>query len=120
MPSPFGESIKAWQNILMTTVRPSDARYMKIRINSLPPFQAIPFDLYVTIGDRLIHYLRAGDQLKAEKILNFEKKAPESFYILSAERTNYQAFVRGGLMSTTLDTKQKALILRESTMGLVE
>lgn len=93
---------------------------MKIRINSLPPFQAIPFDLYVTIGERMIHYMRAGDHLAPEKILSFEKKAPESFYILATDRANYQAFVRGGLMSTTLDTKQKALILRESTMGLVE
>jgi len=123
MPSPFGESIKAWQNISMTTVRPTDAnalKYMKIRLNSLPPYQPIPFDLYVSIGGRFVHYLRAGDKLDAEKILNFEKKAPESFFILSAERTNYQAFVRGGLMSQALDTKQKALILRESTMGLVE
>lgn len=95
-------------------------KYMKIRLNSLPPQSAIPFDLFVSIGGRHVHYLRAGDQLKAEKISNFEKKAPESFFILSAERANYQKFVREGLMSETLDTKQKALILRESTMVLVE
>jgi putative nucleotidyltransferase with HDIG domain len=95
-------------------------KYMKIRLNSLPPMQPIPFDLFVSIGGRQVHYLRAGDKLKAEKISTFEKKAPESFYILAAERANYQKFVREGLLSETLDTKQKALILRESTMVLVE
>jgi putative nucleotidyltransferase with HDIG domain len=107
----------------MTTVRPTDAitaKYMKIRLNSLPPMQAIPFDLFVSIGGRPVHYLRAGDKLEAQKISNFEKKAPESFFILASERLNYQSFVRDGLMSDQLDTKQKALILRESTMGLVE
>ncbi len=63
---------------------------------------------------------RAGDKLASEKISNFDRKAPEAFFILSADRPNYQKFVRDGLLSSTLDTKQKALILRESTMVLVE
>lgn len=95
-------------------------KYMKIRLNSLPPNRAIPFDLFVTIGGRIIHYLRAGDKLSAVKLDHFERKAPEQFYILASERSNYQKFVRDGLMSTDLGTKQKALILRESTMVLVE
>ncbi len=95
-------------------------KYMKIRINSLPPHKSIPFDLFVSIGGRIIHYLRSGDKLSALKIDHFERKAPEQFYILAAERGNYQKFVRDGLMSTELDTKQKATILRESTMVLVE
>lgn len=104
-----------WHNINM-----SQDKYMKIRLNSLPPNQSIPFDLYVSIGDRFVHYLRAGDKLGADKIINFERKAPESFFILASERANYQNFVRDGLISDQLDTKQKALILRESTMVLVE
>ncbi len=86
----------------------------------MPPHKCIPFDLFVMIGGRIIHYLRSGDKLSALKIDHFEKKAPEQFYILAAERANYQKFVRDGLLSNELDTKQKATILRESTMVLVE
>jgi putative nucleotidyltransferase with HDIG domain len=93
---------------------------MKIRLNSLPPATPVPFDLFVSIGGRFVHYLRSGDRIEAQKIMKFESKAPESFYILSAERLNYQNFVHDGLLSDKLDTKQKALILRESTMVLVE
>lgn len=95
-------------------------QYMKIRLHSLPPHKAIPFDLFVTIGGRIIHYLRAGDKMSSAKLDHFERKAPEQFYILAAERANYQKFVRDGLLSDELDTKQKAQILRESTMVLVE
>ncbi len=94
--------------------------YMKIRLNSLPAEHPIPFDLFVAIGGRQVHYLRSGDRLKAEKIMNFEKRAPESFYILGSERANYQRFVRDALTSESVDNKQKAMILRESTMVLVE
>lgn len=96
------------------------AKYMKVRLKSLPPVQPVPFDLFVQIGGRYVHYLRAGHKLVAEKIVNFEKKAPESFFILAAERARYQKFVRDGLVSEHLDIQQKASILRESTMGLVE
>lgn len=95
-------------------------KYMKIRLNSLPPATSLPFDLYVSIAGRFVHYLRAGDKLGADKILKFDTKAPESFYILAAERANYQKFIHDGLLSDQFDIKQKALILRESTMVLVE
>jgi putative nucleotidyltransferase with HDIG domain len=115
MPSLGGQSIKAWQNKSMSL-----DKYMKIRLNSLPPRTPLPFDLFVAIGGRYVHYLRAGDSLEAEKISSFEKKAPESFYIFAADRAAYQKFVRDALLNDHLDTKQKALILRESTMVLVE
>src|SRR5262249_34359637 len=128
----FGESMKALYNVCMSqdAHKPADKdsnsgqsnkdKYMKIRLNSLPPMQPIPFDLYVAIGNHHVHYLRSGDRLVAEKIKNFEKKAPEAFYILASDRGLYQKFVRDGLVSSQLDTKQKALILRESTLVLVE
>jgi HD-GYP domain-containing protein (c-di-GMP phosphodiesterase class II) len=115
MPSLFGESIKPWHNIDMGA-----DKYMKIRLNSLPPATPLPFDLFVSIGDHFVHYLRTGNKIEAEKIQKFENKAPESFYILDSERTNYQNFVHSGLLSDRFDTKQKALMLRESTMVLVE
>jgi putative nucleotidyltransferase with HDIG domain len=109
--------MKAWHNKIMSG---ASEKYMKIRLGSLPAVQPIPFDLFVHIGNHYVHYLRAGDKLQNEKIQKFEKRAPEAFYILAADRTKFQKFVRDGLLSDQLDTKQKAAILRESTMVLVE
>lgn len=95
-------------------------KYMKIRLGSLPPGRPVPFDLFIQIGGRFVHYLRAGQAIEAAKIEDFEKKAPESFFILATERINYQKFIRDYLNSTGADNKQKALVLRESTMVLIE
>ncbi|MGE3386903.1 MAG: HD-GYP domain-containing protein [Bdellovibrionales bacterium] len=93
---------------------------MKIRLNSLHPSTPVPFDIFVQIGDRHIHYLRAGDRLAAEKIENFERKAPDAFYIYNNERENYKKYVRDRMGSDELPAREKALILRESSMSIVE
>jgi len=97
-----------------------DDKYMKIRLNSIHPSSPVPFDIFVNISDRFIHYLRAGDKLSAQKIQNFERKAPDAFYILAAERANYKAYINGQMRSDQLPTKDKAIILRESSMAIVE
>lgn len=94
--------------------------YMKIRLSSVPAEIPIPFDIFVSIGSKHIHYLRAGDKIEFQRIQRMDQKAPESFYILSTERKNYQDFIHGALVSDKLDTAAKATLLRESTMVLVE
>src|ERR1035437_4251883 len=70
-----------------------DMKYTRVRLNSLPAGQAIPFDLFVLIGSKYIHYLRAGDKLEASKLHSFEKKAPEAFFVKIEEREKYKIFV---------------------------
>src|SRR5690606_16782592 len=98
----------------------SEDKFMKIRLNSLHPSAPVPFDIFVQIGERHIHYLRAGDRLAAEKIENFERKAPDAFYVYSSERENYKKYVRDRMGSEDLPARDKALILRESSMSIVE
>jgi len=98
----------------------SDSKYFRVRLNALPPGQPIPFDLFVQIGTKHIHYLRAGDQLDAFRIQNFEQKAPESFYVVSDEFEKYKKFIHDQVHGDILKPQEKALILRESSMALVE
>ena len=98
----------------------TDEKYMKIRLNSIHPSTPVPFDLFVSLGDRFVHYLRAGDKMEAAKIENFERKAPDAFFIYSAERANYKKYVRDRMNSDALPSAEKAIILRESSMALIE
>lgn len=54
------------------------------------------------------------------KIHGFEKKAPDAFFILSAERSTYKKYISNRLNSDQLTTRDKALVLRESSLALVE
>lgn len=98
----------------------SDAKYARIRLNSIPAGVPIPFDLFVQLGQRHLHYLRAGDRLEAHKIQTFENKAPELFYVAAADREKYKSFIHDQVHGDTLKPSEKAMILRESSMCLVE
>ena len=94
--------------------------FIKVRLNSLNPNETIPFDLYVHIGEKQIHYLRAGDKLSLEKLSKFEDKAPDSFFVKASERANYKKYVHDQLAGDSLTVEQKAVMLRESSLTLVE
>ena len=98
----------------------SDTEHIKIRMASIHPSTAVPFDVYVHINGRYVHYLRSGDNLAADKIQNFEKKAPDSFFIKVSDRQAYKDFIQQTLNDAKLNPKEKALILRESSFSLVE
>lgn len=95
-------------------------KYIRVRINSIPAGQPVPFDLFVQIGEKHIHYLRKGDSITAAKLQSFDQKAPESFYVLSNEIQMYKEFIHDQIYGDVLLPEQKALVLRESSMALVE
>lgn len=94
--------------------------YFKIRLNSLHPSEPLPFDVYVFVNDHHVLYLRAGDQITAEKIQNFERKAPDSFYIFASEKPRFKQHVQRYMTSDKIPSKDKAIILRESSLAMVE
>ena len=95
-------------------------QYIKIRLKSLHPSSPVPFDVYVLINGRHIHYLRAGDSLTAEKLLSFEEKAPDNFYLKFEDRPHYKKHVALLLNDDKLRSFDKATVLRESSLALVE
>ncbi|MBT4762341.1 MAG: HD domain-containing protein [Bdellovibrionaceae bacterium] len=94
--------------------------YFRIRINSIHPAQPVPFDIYIYINGKYIHYLRDGDSITKEKLKKFESKAPESFFILYEHKGKYKDYVHDLIESDKVSPQEKALILRESSIALVE
>ena len=94
--------------------------FLKIRLNSIHPSEPVPFDIYLRLNDRHVHYLHAGDTLSEEKLTKFEKKAPGQFYINAAFKQDYKNYVHDRMTDDRLQSHEKALILRESSMALVE
>lgn len=95
-------------------------KFIRVRLSSIPANQSVPFDLYVQIGDRQVHYLRAGDSISAAKIHNLDQKAPESFHVKIEDRDKYKSFINQQIHSDLLRPDEKAVVLRESSMALVE
>ena len=98
-----------------------EIRYFKVRINTLTPNKPLTFDLHLKVGEQHVLYLRAGDKLDGEKInaLNL-KDSGNHFLVKESDRKAYKVYVHEQLISTDLSVREKAMILRESSMTLVE
>ena len=94
--------------------------YLTIRVNSLRPDASMPFDLFVKIDNRQVHYLKAGDCLTASKLQFLDKKAADRFSIHSRDKKKYKDYIHKSLTCDRLEIKSKALILRESSLSLME
>lgn len=95
--------------------------FFKIRISNLRPQKTITFDLYVLINEHFTLYLRAGDTLSTEKYENLKNKDQgDTFYVKEVDRASYKAYVHAQMMASDLSPKEKAQILRDSSVSLVE
>jgi HD-GYP domain-containing protein (c-di-GMP phosphodiesterase class II) len=95
-------------------------KYIRVRLNSIPGGHPVPFDLFVQIGAKFIHYVRAGQSISNAKIQSFEQKAPESFFVRIEDRDTYKIFIHDQIHGDALSVEEKATVLRESSMALVE
>lgn len=95
-------------------------QYFKIRVNSLNTDKAISFDLYVYINEHFVLYLRAGSTIPPDKLVNFQKKNTDVFYVHEKDRKAYKDYVAGMLNDTSLEKSKRGTILKESTFSLIE
>lgn len=112
----MSSSSSPWQNRSM-----ENTGYFKIRISSVIPEKPLTFDLYLKINNQHITYVRAGDRLEKDKIMQLQARDSGSHFLVKDEdRKAYKNFIHEQLISDDLNVRQKALILRESSMTLVE
>lgn len=95
--------------------------FFKVRINTLIPGKSTTFDLHLKINGQVILYLRAGDKIAADKIKLLETKDTGQFFLIKEEdRKSYKQYVHEQMISDDLNIREKAIVLRESSMTLVE
>lgn len=95
-------------------------KYFKMRLQSLHPERPATFDVHVLINNHFVLYLRAGTPLSAKKQEQLVEKNSEVFYVREEERDAYKSYVHDQIMDESLSKAQRALILKESSLSLVE
>lgn len=93
-------------------------KFFKIRVATLVPNKPTAFDVYIHLNGKHVLYLRAGDQLKPEKIAHLDRA--DVFYVPEEQRQAYKSFVFNRLNDDQLDARTKATLLRESSITLAE
>lgn len=96
-------------------------QFFRIRLSTLRPEKITTFDIYVYVDERMILYRKAGEALYLEKIETLHSKdTGNSFFIKIVDRDTYRAWVKAEINSTEIPNHQKALILRESSLAIME
>lgn len=97
------------------------ASYFRIRLKTIRPDKVISFDIYVNVNQKHILYLRAGDRLSDGKINALhERDTGDSFFVRVEDKQKYRDWVREEMNSELINPFEKAKILRESSLALME
>lgn len=98
----------------------SGNEYTRIRVAAMVPNKATSFDLYIMINNRYIKYLNAGDALEQAKIDKLASHNTDVFYIQEKDKEAFKQYVHDKVTDDSLTSKEKALVLKESSYALVE
>ena len=97
------------------------SKYFRIRLSTLRPEKRTAFDIFVFLDGKVLLYLRNGDQLKDSKIeILHHRDTGSSFFVRNEDREAYRLWVREELTSDLINPFEKAKILRESSMAIME
>lgn len=95
--------------------------YFRIRMTTIRPDKVTTFDIYVQVDGKYILYVRSGDLLSDGKIqMLHERDTGDSFFVLTQDKQKYHDWVREEMNSVLINPFEKAKILRESSVALME
>ncbi|MBC7421266.1 MAG: HD domain-containing protein [Bdellovibrio sp.] len=95
--------------------------FFRIRLSTIRPLEPVPFDIFIFIDGKMINYLKQGDAFKADKVQALHKKdTGESFFVLNDKKQFYRDYVKSSMNSALLSNNDKAAILRESSIAILE
>ncbi|MFP5519803.1 MAG: HD-GYP domain-containing protein [Bdellovibrionia bacterium] len=95
--------------------------FFRIRLSTIRPAKVTTFDIYLFVDKKHILYLRAGDKLSDGKIeVLHSRDTGDSFFVKEEDRWKYRDWVKEELNSDFISPREKAAILRESSIALME
>lgn len=95
--------------------------FFRIRLKTIRPDKVTTFDIYLNVNQKHVLYLRAGDRLSDGKIKALhERDTGDSFFVRIEDKKKYSDWVREEMNSDLINPLEKAKILRESSVALME
>ncbi len=99
----------------------STTGFFRIRLTTIRANEPLPFDIYVSLDQKIVPYLNKDHSLKFEKIQSLHAKdTGESFFVKDTDKQTYRDYVKQSMNSNLIHNDHKATILRESSMAILE
>lgn len=95
--------------------------FFRIRLTTIRPDKPVPFDIFIYLNNKMVIYLYQGDKLDQSKISTLhDKDTGESFFVADFDKQTYRDYVKSSMNSDSIHNDQKATILRESSIAILE
>lgn len=78
--------------------------FYTVRINTIRGNEKTPFDLYIQVGAKHIHYTRANDEVEENRLKTLKKHGLKKLYIRPEHEQDYLNYLESGIKS--LNNKQ--------------
>lgn len=99
----------------------STTGFFRIRLSTIQADLESPFNIYIHLDQKMVIYLNQGQKLKSEKIqMLHQKDTGESFFVADNDKQTYRDYVKSAMNSNLIHNDQKADILRESSIAILE
>lgn len=102
----------------MNPVAADNNSYFQIRVGTLLPDTALPFDLFVFVNKKYIHYLPLGGKIALEKLSKM--KDSDQFFVPLTQRQAFKNFISEAMNQDNVSMESKAKILRDTSIALVQ
>ncbi len=95
--------------------------FFRIRLSTIRPQKETAFDIHLMVDGKMLLYLKAGDQLSANKVQALHSRdTGDSFFVKNEDKGTYRDWIRAEINSDQNDVQSKAKILHESSMAIIE
>lgn len=95
--------------------------YFRIRLSTIRPDKVTTFEIFLKVDNKIISFRRVGDKIADEKIEQLHQRDNgNSFFIKTEDKEKYRIWVREEINSDLLTPDEKARILRESSLAIME
>jgi len=90
----------------------AEQEYSPIRVNTLRGDLKIPFDIYIKVGDRYIHYCRSGDSFEGKRLERLKSKKLKKMYIRPEDEIPYAQYMEQNIDAAYDSKSGKSLEVR--------
>jgi HD-GYP domain-containing protein (c-di-GMP phosphodiesterase class II) len=75
--------------------------YYSIRVNTIRGNDVVPFDLFIQVGPKFIHYTRAHDEVEEKRLKTLKNHGLKKLFILPEHESIYLFYLEEGIKSLT-------------------
>lgn len=90
----------------------ADADFQPVRVNTLRGDIKIPFDIYIKVAGKFIHYCRAGDSFEGARLSRLKAKKLKELFIRPEDMPPYEQYLEQSIEAAFDSKSDKSLEVR--------